>query len=239
MRTERFEMRLDREMLERLDSWRSARSGIPSRSEAVRQLVERGLAASGRTRDRMSSGEKLIFWVLRDLHARAKGEAVDGLDIDFIKDALELGHEWAIDWEYPGIFEGRPPTSHETVREVCEVLNMWTFIERSHAKLSKEEERKVEAEAKPFGRDVRFIGFSVNDEIEHYSIAKFLITRMGRFASFKGRELNSHYPCLGSYRRMLVVFKPLLDSLTGRDDLSVSEIIDLLKEQTHPDNRKT
>ena len=240
MKTERFEMRLDREMLEGVDSWRSVQPDIPSRAEAVRQLVDMGLAASRQPKgSRISYGEKLIFWVLRDLCKHQKVKVPDGIDMELISEAISGRHEWALDWTYPGMCGDNSVTSQQTVLEVCDVLNMWSFIERSHAQLSKEEKKQVEVEAEPFGEDVRFEGFSVNDEIEHYSTANFLINRMGRFAPFKGRELNSHFPCLGAYRRMLTVFKPILHTLPGRDDLSVSEIIDLLKEKTHPENRKT
>lgn len=46
---ERFELRFDSRTLERIDQWRSERPGLPSRSEAVRQLVDVGL---GRHEDR-------------------------------------------------------------------------------------------------------------------------------------------------------------------------------------------
>lgn len=42
-KSERFELRLDSETLDRIDKWRSERSDLPSRSEAVRRLVEAGL----------------------------------------------------------------------------------------------------------------------------------------------------------------------------------------------------
>lgn len=239
MKTERFEMRLDLDMLERVDSWRSKQSDIPSRAEAVRQLIDSGLAASRPQESRFSDGEKLIFWALKDLWAHQKGRQDDGIDMDFVGEAISLGHEWALDWQYPGMFGEDSVTAEEIVWEVCDVLNMWSFIERSHARFSKEEKKQVEVAAPPFGDDVRFRGFSVNDEIEHYSTANFLINKLERFAEFSGRELNSHFPFLGGYRRMLVVFKPLRPTLLGRNNLSVSEVVDLLAEQTHPENRKT
>ena len=41
--TERFEMRLGQSVLEKIDSWRADQADIPSRSEAIRRLVEAGL----------------------------------------------------------------------------------------------------------------------------------------------------------------------------------------------------
>jgi hypothetical protein len=45
-KSERFELRLNPDVLERVDEWRTDQADIPSRSEAVRRLLERGLAAS-------------------------------------------------------------------------------------------------------------------------------------------------------------------------------------------------
>ena len=42
-KSERFELRLDPEILERIDNWRSERADLPSRSESVRRLIEAGL----------------------------------------------------------------------------------------------------------------------------------------------------------------------------------------------------
>ena len=44
---ERFEMRLGQSVLEDLDAWRARQGDLPSRSEAVRRLVEAGLAERG------------------------------------------------------------------------------------------------------------------------------------------------------------------------------------------------
>jgi hypothetical protein len=61
-----------------------------------------------------------------------------------------------------------------------------------------------------------------------------MIDDLDQFELFKGRDLNSHLPSLDMHRRMLAVFKPLRTSA----DLTTSELIDVLKEQMHPENRK-
>jgi len=38
--SERFEMRLAQSVIEELDAWRSRQSDLPSRSQAVRRLME-------------------------------------------------------------------------------------------------------------------------------------------------------------------------------------------------------
>lgn len=42
-KSERFELRLDPDTLERIDEWRGAQPDVPSRSAAMRRLVEAGL----------------------------------------------------------------------------------------------------------------------------------------------------------------------------------------------------
>lgn len=41
--SEKFQMRVSPEFLRRVDDWRRKQTDIPSRSEAVRQLVEKAL----------------------------------------------------------------------------------------------------------------------------------------------------------------------------------------------------
>ncbi len=50
MRDERFAMRVDRKFLELIDNWRRRQPDIPPRAEAVRRLVERGLAKDTQNR---------------------------------------------------------------------------------------------------------------------------------------------------------------------------------------------
>jgi hypothetical protein len=42
-----FQMRASKEFLESVDKWRSKQPDKPSRAEAIRRLVERGLKAKG------------------------------------------------------------------------------------------------------------------------------------------------------------------------------------------------
>ena len=48
LKTERLELRLDSDLTERIDVWRGEQDDLPSRSEAVRRLVEGGLIARKR-----------------------------------------------------------------------------------------------------------------------------------------------------------------------------------------------
>ena len=49
-KTERFEMRLETAMIERVDEWRRRQEDLPSRGEAIRRLVEQSLGSTSDTR---------------------------------------------------------------------------------------------------------------------------------------------------------------------------------------------
>ncbi len=232
--TERFEMRLGPSVLENLDSWRAAQEDLPSRSEAVRRLVEVGLANSERRPIAFSDAEKLIVMMLCQLFKQLKIQG--DIDPSFVEDVIYGGHYWALGWEYSGLFHSHRD-SENVVTEVVIVLDMWSFMERGFAALSKKEKDRVAAEAKPFGEHVVFSGFDGNGEGEYIGVARILINKLDRFTEFKGRDLNAHSPTLDSHRRMLSVFEPIRPNLIGRD-LNAAEIIRILQEMLHPSRRR-
>jgi uncharacterized protein YfbU (UPF0304 family) len=164
---------------------------------------------------------------------KVKGE----LEPDFIMDAIYGGHYWGLSWRYSGIFHGHQD-SRRSLSEVVDILDMWSLIESGYAALTAKDKARVEKEAEPFGKNPRFRGFDGNNESEHMGIANFLISKLERFSSFEGRDLNSHMPSLETYQRMLRVFEPMRRNLMGRE-LGVGEIIEILNEMTHPENRGT
>jgi uncharacterized protein YfbU (UPF0304 family) len=230
-KSERFEMRLDPMILQQVETWRAEQPDRPSRAEAVRRLVNAGLAVSGKDEVRFSAGEKLILGMLCDLH---KHHDVSGeTDSDFVIEAICRGHYWAFKWELSGLFEGHVDDP-QVVSEVVETLNMWDHIEAGYQRLSEEEKLLVDAEVHPFSGPNLFRGFDGNNESEHLAIASFLVDRMNRFRRFKGRDLNSHWPSLDSHRQMRVAFEPMKPNLIG-GSLSASLIISLLKAQFPPE----
>ncbi|MGA2207535.1 MAG: YfbU family protein [Terracidiphilus sp.] len=233
--TERFEMRLGQSVLEELDSWRARQDDLPSRSEAVRRLVEAGLVRSSETAITFGNGERLIIMMLCQLfkYLEVKGE----IDPDFVEEVIYGGHYWALDWEYSGLFH-RHEDAATVVSEVVDILDMWSFLERGFEALSKEDKDQVAAEAEPFGKHVVFAGFDGNHEGEHIGIARFLVHKLDRFTEFKGRDLNAHMRTLDAYRRMLSVFEPFRKNLTGRD-LNAVEIIKILQANFHPSGRRS
>jgi len=232
--TERFELRVDQSILERIDAWRGNQDDLPSRSEAVRRLIENGLGLSGGQHVHFRESDKLIVSMLCDISRQLKVK--DGLDPDFVADALYGGHYWGLEWQYTGLFRGHED-SRASVREVVDILDMWSFMESAYLRLSKEDRERIKVEADPLGGGIEFPGFDGNNETEHLGIARFMIDKMRRFESFKGRELNSHCPLLPSYRRMFGIFEHIRPTLVGRE-LTANEIIELLKARMHPESRR-
>ena len=228
VKTERFELRLEQALIGRLDKWRENQDGHPSRAEAARRLMETGLQQYGESGVQISDGEKLILTILRDIY-RNLGIQNGEVNPDFVLSALVGGHYWALAWEYPGIFHGEVDRQ-QLVSEVSHILDMWSFLEKGYGRLSDDQKKEIERELDPFGKDIRFPGFDGNNEPNHFSIARFLVDEMNRFASFKGRELNSHRTSLILYQRMLKAFEPIRKTLIGGGgDLSVSQIITIMK----------
>ncbi|MFJ5537449.1 YfbU family protein [Vreelandella titanicae] len=182
---------------------------------------------------KITDGEKIILLMLSELYDKL---GVEGeVEPDFIRSAIFSNNTWSIPWKYVGIpFEEQE--TPEVVKEVLDILDMWSMIERSYENLSNESKVFVEKEASPFGKDPKFPGFDGNNETEYMGTASFLVNDLDRFEEFKGRDFNSHCPSIDSYRRMLSVFKPLLKNLNFQP-LSAQNIVDILKERVHPDNR--
>ena len=233
--TERFEMRLEQRILERLDEWRARQSDLPSRSEAVRQLLDKGLSGEGEGWDiQLSDGDKLILMMLSDLFKSLKIKSET--DPDFVSNAILRGQFWGLQWRYPGIFHNYQ-ASPEVLKEVVDILDMWRFLETGAASLSKKDKERIATEADPFGKKVFFTGFDGNNESEHCGVARFLIEDMERFEHFKDRGLDAHMPTLEAHRTMLAAFEQIRPNLTGRE-LNASEIIEVLNARLRPSGRK-
>jgi len=225
-KSERFEMRMDEDILARVDRWRSSQTDLPSRAEAMRRLVEVGLSRELADTVRYSDGEKLLIMMMRDLYKNLKLQRGE-IDPDFVAEVILGGHYWAPKWEMPGLYHDHEDDPTE-VRFVVDVLDMWSFIESAFAKLTKKDKDRIEKEVGPIGRSVKFIGFDGNNETTLMGIALFFVNKMGRFSLFHGRDMNSHTPMASNYRRMLSVFGPMRAGLVGTD-LSARQIIAILQ----------
>ena len=170
----------------------------------------------------LTKGERLLFLMIADIYERLGAQ---GVDTKLIKEAICTGNTWAIDWQYSDRLPDE--VAPAVLKEIVDILDMWVFLERGHQALSSHDKERVERETQG---PVRFIGFDQNEESEQVSVAEFLIRRMNRFESFRGRQLNSAVHTLERHRRMLAVFEPIRPTLTDSDlDLSSDQIIAIFK----------
>lgn len=222
-RTERLELRLDEELLQRVDEWMERTGQASSRSDAIRQLVDLGLGTVTGKSIHLTAGDKLNFMLLRDLvkHLKVPTET----NVDFVAESVYGGHYWAPTWDMQGLFHNHADRPAD-VTLVVNVLDTWDFIEGRLEKLSAEDVEKVKAAN--HGYLPKFAGFDGNNESELMSIARFLVKEMGRFSRFKERDFNSHAPTAARYGRMAAAFEPIRATLGFGRDLSVDQIIEIL-----------
>ncbi len=226
--TERFEMRLDADILSQIDAWRADQPDLPARAEAIRRLVHAGLRGFERRGElRLDKAQMLTIWLLTEVLKHTKGHE-EHKTIKLIQQAIYGGHLWALDWEMPGVLHNHAD-SRENVSFVVDVLDMWEFIEEAWEAFDQAARDQVIAEVGDWLTKPHFTGFDGNNETELMSIARFLIDDMGRFSCFKGRSMNSHCPMVARYRQMFRLFEPMRAKLMGRTSLSVSEVVALLK----------
>ena len=228
-------MRLDEDILIRIDRWRSQQGDVPARAEAMRRLVETGLARSSPEVITFRSAEKLIIAMLANLFTHLKVN--DGIDANLVMSALYGGHYWALNWQATGMpthLFHNDEDKKEDVTFVVDVLDMWDFIETAHQKLAQKEKDRIAAEVDgPFGKHVKFRGFdehSQNGESGLLHIARFMVEKPGNFKStFGGRDLNSHVPMAARYRNMYRVFEPIRGTMMGTAPFSTDQLIKVLK----------
>lgn len=223
-RTERMELRVEEDLLRRIDDWMERTGKASSRSDALRQLVDIGLGAVTGQTIHLNAGDKLNFLLLRDIvkHLKVSTET----NVDFMADVIYGGHYWAPTWEMQGLFHNHADRPAD-VSFVVGVLDMWSFIEERVEKLESSDLAKVKAAS--YGHAPKFAGFDGNNETELMSIARFLVEKMNRFSRFKGRDFNSHSPSAARQRHMVAAFEPIRATLDFGRQLSANQIIKILE----------
>jgi uncharacterized protein YfbU (UPF0304 family) len=177
--------------------------------------------------------QKLIVTLLTEIHAALNIK--DGVDPMFVQEMVATGRTWALEWQYPGIFQ----TSTETPPEVgfvLDALDMWDVLERTHEGLSPADQAEFLRLSPKSDHGVSFFGFDGNHG-EEYSIAHILINKMEKWSRFAGRDLNSHMPTVDIYSRMLEVYRPLHDQNPYQATLSPQGLAAVMNARIHPDNR--
>lgn len=183
---------------------------------------------------KLTDGEKLIALMLADLHDHLD---IDGdIDFSFVRNAIYNDNLWSIPFKYSTI-QGDEFELPEDVKEVLNIMDMWRFIEYHYSQLNTNEKEELAKLAHPFGKSPKFSGFDGNEEPEFLSIAECIVDEHGRFAEFKDRDLNSHAPRIGTYRRMLPVFEKLRSLAAYNEKVTANHLAEILKEKVHPSMR--
>lgn len=227
-KTERFELRLDSSLLEQIDKWRDARFNSPSRAEAVRLLVEKGLSL-----ETVTPSEGLIMLMLKGIYENLKIQS-DAVDPGLIIDAITTGNTWALEWKHASIYHNKT-SSPEVLSEVLDIFDMWRVMKYSFERMAPEDQQHVIDNAKFIDPSKPFPGFDGNNESEYVSVAHFLVEKLDRYSeqkqALKENNFNSHHPTLTSYRRMVEVYKSLIrsKSVLAGADFTKEELITILK----------
>lgn len=173
---------------------------------------------------KLTDGEKLVVVMLSEIyeHLKINGE----VDPKFVRSAISNGNLWGLEWEYPGLF-GIEETPEVVVKHAINTLDMWAFIEHGYAKLQDDDKAQLIKDVGSWAKDPKFRGYDGNSETEYMGAARFLVEDMGRFAEFKGRDFNSHMPCVDGYSRMYSVFEPIRSTLADAS-MSVNQLAQVL-----------
>jgi uncharacterized protein YfbU (UPF0304 family) len=225
-KTERFELRLDPSILDRVDTWRGDQPDLPSRAEAVRRLVEDSLSSRSQKSFVLNNQEKLIVWLLTEVLKNQKVPD-DQEAVHLIQEAIYGGHFWALPWTLSGVLHDHVD-SRDAPALVLDVLDMWSFIEEACAKFSPADRGRIVSEVGEWAKDPKFHGFDGNNESEYLSIARFLVEKMDRFQVFKGRDFKAHHPTIARYSQMVALFEGMRVHLIGVG-LTVDQVITLLQ----------
>ena len=194
----RLELRLEPDLLDRIDEWREPQAPHMSRAEAVRTLLDRSLPRGRRgfAPVQLSEGERLILAAIAS-NAEERAEFLD----------LATGeHSWMLRRQRPQLFSNQS-VSPSVVDETYDILDMWVLLEGDLYDLGSEQKKKLVDSLDTDVESLRFPGFDGNNEGDHFSAAKMAIAEPYSFARLKDRELNAHWPVLEAHRRMLAVYR--------------------------------
>jgi uncharacterized protein YfbU (UPF0304 family) len=120
-------------------------------------------------------------------------------------------YSWAMNWVR------EQETNQQVCDEVVDILEMFSRLEHSYKKLGGVS--GVDQD------DVRFQGFSGNDEGQHLDYATFLVEEAGKFSRLKNDVKDSHFPTLHRYRPMLQEYQDQNTSSPALGANAIQEIV--------------
>lgn len=114
--------------------------------------------------------------------------------------ALEQGYEF----HYGEVFDNLSETmSPRECREILDILDMFSDLRFSYSLL--DDKSEIDAE------EIEFAGFDGNHELKQMQYAEYCTLERDRFNSLHSRikkhGVNSHWPMLEEYRRMLPIWR--------------------------------
>lgn len=156
--------------------------------------------------------QRLIVLMLADIQKalNIRGE----FDPAFISKVTAYKEEFAIPFQHGMLFEDQDLP--ESFRFVINVLDMWSFIERTYDGFDAVQRQELIDQVGVWGEDPKFSGFDGNGETELMSHCRLLVEDLRRFTEFEGRDFNSHFPAEDRYRVMLGAFEPIRRQLADR-----------------------
>ncbi|HBM90316.1 MAG TPA: hypothetical protein DD400_00315 [Rhodospirillaceae bacterium] len=180
----------------------------------------------------LSKGEKLLLIMLCDLYQQLSIRS--DIDPQIVKNAIVNDQTWGIEWEYSGLLGSEGGPFPPIVKEVGDILDMWSFIKESYAQISSAEKCNLQilsGDLCEISADkMVFPGFDFDAEQEHYIVAKFFISQLGMFPALHSDSLNACTPVLKGHKRMMDVFTPMRAKVSGRL-LNAAELLEIFKSQ--------
>jgi uncharacterized protein YfbU (UPF0304 family) len=212
-------------------------------SEWTRNVMREQLGMDVPERSAPASLSKRERRQLALLHRVLQLTADDERDVEYHGKRIEvLEHGFTAEYadEYYTISEELPLSE---CRLVFDLLDMFTVLHRSVEKLGTKAVQAIDERAE---HALRFRGFDFNDGREgRLSDYAGHLIRNGRWTDFavffddEHERGNSHSPVLGSYLRMLEVFRPIWRSMLdgagrGRYELTEDELTAVVKAWYYP-----
>lgn len=250
MADKRLEIRIDSELLERVDLWTEGRTDVDNRSEAIRKLIEIGLQGIQPEDEevRLSKGEELILRLLAERWCEEKGlleNSKYGMDPEALFDALVHGQYWAMRTIpiKPVLLHEHTPTKNE-VNFVREVLQMWASMIETYNQCTKKQKKEI-AKATDWTY-IRFPGFCWYDHVDYkfYECMRYIIKHniyaLRNQLYPEGVDLENSkvfdtmYGHTSVYKEMLAVYKKQIKSEDSwTEEKKIKDLIELI--QTYQD----
>lgn len=181
---------------------------------------------------KMTKAERLIVLMLCDLYKSPGEDKI--FNHKLVEYAVAQGQLWALSWEYGDLLSADPPTK-EQVDLVADVMTMWQVIEAFMSRFTPEERDEI-ATATDTSLDlIKFQGFY---EEPYRSIFRFMLEELGKWSEFAGRDYSKMLPVLGAELRMLAKYKEIRNAAGFNRKFTPAQIIEILNESTHPENRE-